>query len=401
MGGFGVQRHEVPERVVRRLRLRDLAVGMGLARVDDVGELDAVLDEEHRDVVADQVEVALVGVELDRESAGVAHRVGRPARAQDRREPAEDLRLLALAAEEAGLGDRRGGAVGLEHAVRRGAAGVHDALGDALVVEVGDLLAQVEVLEKGRSAIAGLERVVGVGEPHALRSGQELSGLGARIEISQPHHWCSRSGWPVWGRSGRACGEAAWVLLAESWFIETLGYPDLADPSSRGGVRKFQLVQDHSSPARHRRFAVASDGGLVRTGRGITGLRVEAAPLSHGEYCFTTTASGPQTFPWSPWTKSTLWSELSMRKTIGVSLTALTLLFGGAGVAQATAPAGPTPSSTTTTIAADTDEGDSDNTGLWGLAGLLGLLGLAGLKRRNDRDVTAATAARGPNAPRV
>jgi LPXTG-motif cell wall-anchored protein len=48
------------------------------------------------------------------------------------------------------------------------------------------------------------------------------------------------------------------------------------------------------------------------------------------------------------------------------------------------------PSSTTTTIAADTDEGDSDNTGLWGLAGLLGLLGLAGLKRRNDRDVTAA-----------
>src|SRR5215207_5144101 len=91
----------------------------------------------------------------------------------------------------------------------------------------------------------------------------------------------------------------------------------------------------------------------------------------------------------------------SMRKTIGVSLTALTLLFGGAGVAQATAIAGPMPSSTTTTIAADTDQGDSDNTGLWGLAGLLGLLGLAGMKRRNNREVTAATTARGPNAPRV
>ena len=90
-----------------------------------------------------------------------------------------------------------------------------------------------------------------------------------------------------------------------------------------------------------------------------------------------------------------------MRTTFGVSLTALTLLFGGAGVAQATTPIGPMPSSTTTTIAADTDEGGSDNTGLWGLAGLLGLLGLAGLKRRNDRDVTAATTARGPNAPRV
>jgi MYXO-CTERM domain-containing protein len=83
-----------------------------------------------------------------------------------------------------------------------------------------------------------------------------------------------------------------------------------------------------------------------------------------------------------------------------VSLTALTLLFGGAGVAQATRAIGPMPSSTTTTIAADTDDGDSD-TGLWGLAGLVGLLGLAGLKRRNDRDVTSGTAAGGPSVPRV
>ena len=90
-----------------------------------------------------------------------------------------------------------------------------------------------------------------------------------------------------------------------------------------------------------------------------------------------------------------------MRKTLGVSLTALTLLFGCAGVAQATTPIGPMPSSTTTKIAADTDNGDSDKTGLWGLAGLLGLVGLAGLKRRNDRDVTSGTAAGGPSAPRV
>ena len=87
-----------------------------------------------------------------------------------------------------------------------------------------------------------------------------------------------------------------------------------------------------------------------------------------------------------------------MRKTLAVSMTALTLLFGGAGVAQATTPIGPMPSSTTTTLAADTDNGDSDNTSLWGLAGLLGL---AGLKRRNDRDVTAGTTASGSSAPRV
>ena len=112
-----------------------------------------------------KIEIAFVGVELDREAAGVAHRVGGPARTEDRREPAEHLRLLALAAQEAGLGDRCGGAVRLEDAVRGGAARVHDALGDALMVEVGDLLPQVEILEKRRTPVAGLERVVGVGQP--------------------------------------------------------------------------------------------------------------------------------------------------------------------------------------------------------------------------------------------
>jgi hypothetical protein len=52
------------------------------------------------------------------------------------------------------------GLVGLEVAVGAGAAGVHDALGDALVVEVGDLLAEDEVFEQGRAAQAGLQRVL-------------------------------------------------------------------------------------------------------------------------------------------------------------------------------------------------------------------------------------------------
>jgi hypothetical protein len=52
------------------LRLRDLAVGMWLAGVDDVRELDPVLDEEDRDVVPDEVEVAVGRVELRREAPG-------------------------------------------------------------------------------------------------------------------------------------------------------------------------------------------------------------------------------------------------------------------------------------------------------------------------------------------
>ena len=54
--------------------------------------------------------------------------------------------------------------VALEHAVRGGAAGVDDPLGDALVVEVGDLLPEDEVLQQGGTPQAGLERVLVVGD---------------------------------------------------------------------------------------------------------------------------------------------------------------------------------------------------------------------------------------------
>ena len=43
-----------------------------LLGVDEVGELDGVPDEEHAEVVADEVPVASLGVELHREPAGVA-----------------------------------------------------------------------------------------------------------------------------------------------------------------------------------------------------------------------------------------------------------------------------------------------------------------------------------------
>ena len=45
------------------------------------------------------------------------------------------------------------------------ASGVHHALGDALVVEVRHLLAEVEVLEQGRAANAGLGAVLIVADP--------------------------------------------------------------------------------------------------------------------------------------------------------------------------------------------------------------------------------------------
>ena len=57
--------------------------------VDQVGKLQGVLDEEDRHIVADEIEVALVGVELDGKTSDVARQVGRAARAGDGRESDE------------------------------------------------------------------------------------------------------------------------------------------------------------------------------------------------------------------------------------------------------------------------------------------------------------------------
>jgi MYXO-CTERM domain-containing protein len=87
-----------------------------------------------------------------------------------------------------------------------------------------------------------------------------------------------------------------------------------------------------------------------------------------------------------------------MGKSLAIGTTALALLFGGAGIANATELVAP--ASTTTTVAQQSDESDSDNTGLWGLAGLLGLVGLAGLKRRKDADLPATRNTGTVNPPR-
>ena len=64
------------------------------------GNLMRVADEEHRRVVADEVVVALLGVELQREAARVADRVRRAQRAGDGREAQEHLGPLADLGEE-------------------------------------------------------------------------------------------------------------------------------------------------------------------------------------------------------------------------------------------------------------------------------------------------------------
>ena len=151
-----------------RGRLRHGVVRLRLHGMHEIGKLHRVLDEEDGNVVADEIPVAFVGVELDGEAAHVARGVGRAAFAEHGREAHEHRGLLAGLREERRPRQRLHRLVAFEKTVRRRAARVDDALGNALVVEVRDLFAQNEVFEQRRSAKARLEGVLVVADGHAL-----------------------------------------------------------------------------------------------------------------------------------------------------------------------------------------------------------------------------------------
>lgn len=86
-----------------RVRVLNARLGMALLGVDEVRELNRILDEEHRSVVANHVVVALLGVELNRESSGVTVAIVGTALASNGGESQEDWGLLADLIEEGGL----------------------------------------------------------------------------------------------------------------------------------------------------------------------------------------------------------------------------------------------------------------------------------------------------------
>jgi hypothetical protein len=68
--------------------------------MDEIGKLDRILDEEDGNVVADEIEITLVGVEFDRKAANVAWQVSGARAAGDRGEPREDFPFSCLSRRE-------------------------------------------------------------------------------------------------------------------------------------------------------------------------------------------------------------------------------------------------------------------------------------------------------------
>lgn len=91
------QRQEIPEHGC----VLEIAAGIPLPGADEVREFDRVADEKDRHVAADQIIIALFGIEFDRESARIADRVGRAAFTAVRRKTGEKFGLSAGLAEQA------------------------------------------------------------------------------------------------------------------------------------------------------------------------------------------------------------------------------------------------------------------------------------------------------------
>jgi hypothetical protein len=176
MQGAGLLTEKVPGGIVRRRRLRNLIITTGLDSVDQVGETDGILDEEDGDVVADDVKIALVGVEPGCEAVNVAGKVGATAATSDGREADEDGGFFIFAVEEGRGGDVGEVAVRGEYTVGTCATSMDSALGDLyslagntgpredsthpLMVKTLNLLTEDKVLQQSRPTLAGLETVL-------------------------------------------------------------------------------------------------------------------------------------------------------------------------------------------------------------------------------------------------
>jgi len=141
-----------------------------LLGVDEVRELGRVAEEEDGSVVSNDVPVALIGPELDRETTGVTGAIVRARLTPDGGEADCDGARLSRLEDvcQAEVIKRVGSLV---NTVGSGALCMDDTLGDPLTVEVRDEIDQVEVLEEKRAVLAHALDLVRVGHRDAIAGG--------------------------------------------------------------------------------------------------------------------------------------------------------------------------------------------------------------------------------------
>jgi len=72
---FWLKADEVPKVVVSRLSLGDFVMWLRLYGMNEVWELHRVLNEEHRNIVSNNIPIPFLRVKFDREAADIANSV--------------------------------------------------------------------------------------------------------------------------------------------------------------------------------------------------------------------------------------------------------------------------------------------------------------------------------------
>jgi hypothetical protein len=72
---FRLKPNKIPEIIMSALTLRNIIVRLGFHSMNNVGEFNGILNEEHRDIVSDEVPDTFVGVELDCKPSNIANSV--------------------------------------------------------------------------------------------------------------------------------------------------------------------------------------------------------------------------------------------------------------------------------------------------------------------------------------
>ena len=124
-------------------------------------------------------------IDLYGKAADVARQVGRAFVTGHGRETHEQRRFLSCSLKQVGFGDIGQRFVVLEITMRSETAGMNDPLGDTLMVEVEELLAEVKVFERGGPACSDLKGILVIRYRNALLRGQYRSlAIGNLVRFS-------------------------------------------------------------------------------------------------------------------------------------------------------------------------------------------------------------------------
>ena len=146
-----------------RLPLRHFIVGLRLDGMDEIREFDGVLNEKDGRVVAHQVIVAFLGIELGGEAADVPHRIRRSSEALHVGKTHKDRGLFSRILQKARLGVLGKGLVYLKIAMCPGTSCVNHAFRYPLLVKMSHFFQKVEVFKQRGASASGFKCILVIG----------------------------------------------------------------------------------------------------------------------------------------------------------------------------------------------------------------------------------------------